>query len=73
MKNWAENFFSTNLVFKEHVLDNVFKHLHPFMQINCMSPVLFCPSCNRPPVEFRSRVSLCRINFNRPKQLSIAL
>ncbi len=50
-----------------------YKHLHPFMHVNRMSPVLFCASCNRSTIEFRRpRVSLCRINFTRPKQHSPA-
>ena len=58
----------TNFVFEQHVLDNIFKHLHSFMHVNRMGPVLFCPSCNRSTVEFRRpRISLYRINFTRPK------
>ncbi len=71
MKNRAENLVSTNFVFEQHVLHNIFKHLHPLMHVNRMSQALFCPSCNRSTIEFRRpRVSLYRINFTWPKQHS---
>ena len=71
MKNWAKNLVSTNFVFQQHVLDNIFKHLHPIMHVNRTSPVLFRPSCNHLTIEFRRpRLSLCRISFTRPKQHS---